>query len=99
MYKLKKALYRLKETPCAWYNYIEAYFLKEVFKKCEYEYTLFVKKAKEYIILIVNLYVDDLIFTGNDELMFANFKSSMEDEFALKNLGKMRYFLGLEVMK
>jgi len=68
--------------------------LKEGFEKCDYEYTLFVKKAKEGIILIVSLYVDDLIFTSNDELMFANFKSSMEHEFAMIDLGKMRYFFG-----
>ena len=56
-------------------------------------------REKEDIILIVSLYVDDLIFTGNDELMFAKFKSSMKHEFDMTDLGKMRYFLGLEVMQ
>ncbi|KAL2585495.1 hypothetical protein AAZV13_13G001300 [Glycine max] len=51
------------------------------------------------MILIVSLYVDDLIFTGNDELMFAKFKSSMKHEFDMTDLGNMRYFLGLEVMQ
>lgn len=47
--------------------------------------------------LIVCLYVDDLIFTGNDEQMFLEFKNSMMHKFDLTNLGKMKYFLGIEV--
>ena len=45
------------------------------------------------------LYVDDLIFIGNDEIMFAEFKKSMMLEFDMTNLGKMRYFLGIELMQ
>ncbi|XP_031248562.1 uncharacterized protein LOC116106349 [Pistacia vera] len=45
------------------------------------------------------LYVDDIIFTRNDELMFAKFKKSMMFEFDMTNLGRMRYFLGIEVMQ
>ncbi|KAK6144980.1 hypothetical protein DH2020_021800 [Rehmannia glutinosa] len=99
VYKLKKALYGLKQAPRAWYSRIEAYFMKEGFKKCEYEHTLFIKTRKEGKILIVSLYVDDLIFTGNDELMFTEFKNSMKHEFDMTDLGKMRYFLGLEVLQ
>ena len=44
-------------------------------------------------------YVDDLIFTWNDEIMFTEFKKSMMLEFDMTNLGKMRYFLGIEVMQ
>ncbi|KAJ8765763.1 hypothetical protein K2173_014885 [Erythroxylum novogranatense] len=47
-------------------------------------------------VLIVSLYVDDLIFTGNDELLFAEFKRSMQLEFDMTDLGKMKFFLGLE---
>jgi len=60
---------------------------------------LFFKTRKEGKILIVSLYVDDLIFTGNDELMFTEFKNSMKHEFDMTDLGKMRYFLGLEVLQ
>lgn len=49
--------------------------------------------------LIVCLYVDDLIFTGNDELMFKEFKHSMMAEFDMTDLGKMSYFLGIEVLQ
>lgn len=45
-YRLKKALYGLKQAPRAWYSRIEAYFLKEGFKRCSYEYTLFIKSEE-----------------------------------------------------
>jgi hypothetical protein len=48
-------------------------------------------------ILIVSLYVDDLICTGNDSQMIESFKESMKRKFAMTDLGKMRYFLGVEV--
>ena len=99
VYKLKKALYGLKQAPRSWYSRIEAYFMKEGFEKCDYEHTLFIKTRKEGKVLIVSLYVDDLIFTGNDVLMFTEFKNSMKDEFDMTDLGKMRYFLGLEVLQ
>jgi hypothetical protein len=49
--------------------------------------------------LIVCLYVDDLIFTGNDEAMFSDFKNAMMAEFDMTDLGKMKYFLGIEVVQ
>jgi hypothetical protein len=72
--KLKKALYGLKQAPRAWFSRIESYFLKEGFVRCPSEHTLFVKNQEEKI-LIVCIYVDDLVFTGSDERMFAEFKA------------------------
>lgn len=47
----------------------------------------------------MSLYVDDLIFPGNDASMFESFKNSMKIEFDMTNLGKMKYFLGVEVLQ
>ena len=99
VYRLKKALYGLKQAPRAWYSRIEAYFLKEGFQKCPYEHTLFVKVSNGGKMLIVCLYVDDLIFTGNDSVMFERFKKSMMVEFEMSDLGMMHYFLGIEVVQ
>jgi hypothetical protein len=96
VYKLKKALYGLKQAPRAWYSKIESYFCNEGFEKCPHEHTLFVKHAGSKF-LIVSLYVDDLIYTGNCEAMFEKFKHSMKKNFAMTDLGKMKYFLGVEV--
>jgi len=81
VYKLKNALYGLKQALRAWYSKIESYFSKQGFVKCSHEHTLFVKTRNEGTLLIVSLYVDDLIFTGNDEEMFDVFKQSMKEEF------------------
>ncbi|CAJ2663476.1 unnamed protein product [Trifolium pratense] len=97
VYRLKKSLYGLKQAPRAWYSKIEAYFCSEGFMKCSHEHTLFVKKEAGNKVIIVSLYVDDLIFTGNDQELFERFKTSMENNFAMTDLGKMRFFLGVEV--
>ena len=87
-YKLKKALYGLKQAPRAWYSCIEAYFEKAGFNKYPYKHTLFIKIKEGGKILIVCLYVDDLIFTGNDETMSIAFKNSMMADFDMTDLGK-----------
>jgi hypothetical protein len=50
-------------------------------------------------ILIVSLYVDDLIYTGNDTSLIEEFKNSMKNQFSMTDLGKMKYFLGIEVVQ
>ena len=97
--KLKKALYGLKQAPRSWYSKIENYFLKEGFERCNHESTLFVKTNAGGKVLIISLYVDDLIFTGNDACLIEKFKCSMKSEFEMTDLGKMRYFLGVEVVQ
>lgn len=99
VYKLNKALYGLKQAPRAWFSRIESYFLKEGFEKSDSEQTLFTKVNKQGKHLIISLYVDDLIYTGDDEGMMCEFKNSMMNEFDMTDLGKMRYFLGIEVMQ
>nr|GEY63362.1 copia-type polyprotein [Tanacetum cinerariifolium] len=72
-------------------------FLKEGFVQSEKEDTMFVKKSLEGGMLIVNIYVDDLIYTGNCVIMLLEFKQSMMKEFEMTDLGQMKYFLGIEV--
>jgi hypothetical protein len=99
VYKLHKALYGLKQAPRAWYSKIEQYFTSEGFEKCPYEHTLFVKYDDKGNWLIVSLYVDDLIFTGNHSGMIHKFKQSMMETFDMTDLGKMRHFLGVEIIQ
>ena len=94
--KLKKALYGLKQAQRAWYSRIDSYLLENGFEKCEGEPTLYIKE-KDGKLLIVVLYVDDLIFTGNDDYLVENFKTVMKDEFEMTDMGLLRYFLGIEV--
>ena len=99
VYQLHKALYGLKQAPRAWFSRIKAHFIKEGFQGCDYEQTLFTKRSKEGKIIIVSVYVDDLIFTGDDENLMLEFKASMMREFDMSDLGCMSYFLGIEVLQ
>ncbi|PNX79687.1 copia-type polyprotein, partial [Trifolium pratense] len=89
----------LETSSGAWYIKIEGYFNEEKFEKCSHEHTLFVKHERNGKIIIVSLYVDDLICTGNDMHMIHAFKESMKKKFAMTDLGKMKYFLGVEVIQ
>ena len=75
---LKKALYGLKKIARAWYSRIDAYLLENGFEKCEGEPTLYIKE-KDGKMLIVVLYVDDVIFTGNDAYLIENSKTVMKE--------------------
>jgi len=94
--RLKKALHCLKQAPRAWNDRIHTYFVENKYEQCPIEHTLYIKKRGGRIMLIA-LYVDDLMFMGNDAELIKNFKRTMEKEFKMTNLGHMRYFLGLEV--
>jgi Reverse transcriptase (RNA-dependent DNA polymerase) len=54
-------------------------------------------KAHKYELLIVALYVDDMIFMGNNQRLIDEFKLEMKFEFEMTNLGMMRHFLDLEI--
>ena len=95
--KLNKALYGLKQAPRAWNSRIDQYLHKNGFKKCPYEHALYTKVNGNKDILIVCLYVDDLIFTGNDAKMIEEFKKVMTREFEMTDIGLMSYYLGIEV--
>eukprot|EP00253_Pinus_taeda_P004926 PITA_04926 len=94
--RLKKALYGLKQAPRAWYSRIDSYLLENEFDKCEGEPTVYIKE-KDGKILIVVLYVDDVIFSGNDDYLIKTFKSVMKEGFEMTDMGLLRYFLGIEV--
>jgi hypothetical protein len=95
VYRLKKALYGLKQAPRARYSRIETYLIKRGFKRSQNEPTLYTKIDQHGKIMIVCLYVDDMIYTGNLELTI--FKHAMESEFEMTDLCIMKYFLGIEV--
>ena len=92
---LKKALYELKQAPRAWYNHIDGYFMKNGFKKCPCEDTLLQGDQDNF--LMIFLYVDDLIFTGNSTSMHNEFKRNLIYEFNLTNMALLHFFLRIEI--
>ncbi|RVW47431.1 Retrovirus-related Pol polyprotein from transposon RE1 [Vitis vinifera] len=96
VYLLKKALYGLRQAPRAWYSRIDTHLLTLGFHKSLSEFTLYIKKIEEDI-LIVSLYVDDLLVTGSNAGFVNKFKAEMKQVFEMTDLGEMSYFLGMEV--
>ena len=97
MYHLKKVLDGLKQAPRAWNSHIESYFQGSGFVKCPYVHAVYIKKNACGEILLACLYVDDLLFTGNNQQMFHEFKQAMFKKFEMTDFGIMSFFLGIEV--
>ncbi|KAK4381916.1 Retrovirus-related Pol polyprotein from transposon RE1 [Sesamum angolense] len=95
---LKKALYGLKQAPRAWYGKVAQYFIFCGFRVADSDSSLFVKtKSKGH--LLVLLYVDDMLITGENEAEISCLRNDLSVRFEMKNLGEIGCFLGLEVKK
>ncbi|GJU14070.1 putative ribonuclease H-like domain-containing protein [Tanacetum coccineum] len=98
VYKVEKALYGLHQAPRAWYETLSTYLLDNRFQKGKIDKTLFIKRHKGDI-LLVQVYVDDIIFgLTKKELCFA-FEKLMHEKFQMSSMGELIFFLGLQVKK
>nr|GEV20442.1 copia protein [Tanacetum cinerariifolium] len=96
VYKLKKALYGLKQEPKAWYDRLKAYLIKHEYKIGMIDNTLFTKKKSSNLI-IVQIYVDDIIFGSTCQDMCDEFSKIMHDEFEMSMMGKVNFFLRIQI--
>ncbi|GJZ43028.1 retrovirus-related pol polyprotein from transposon TNT 1-94 [Tanacetum coccineum] len=98
VYKLKKALYGLKQAPKAWYDRLKAFLIKHEYKMGMVDNTLFTKKKSSNLI-VVQIYVDDIIFGSTCQDMCDEFAKIMHDEFEMSMMGELNFFLGLQQME
>eukprot|EP00253_Pinus_taeda_P029810 PITA_29810 len=96
---LHKALYGLKQAPRSWYDKIDSFFVQHSFHKSLNDPNLYTKINKQRQIILISLYVDDMIITGNAYSLIKEIKQQMSQEFEMKDLGDLHYCLGLEVWK
>ncbi|GJU12781.1 retrovirus-related pol polyprotein from transposon TNT 1-94 [Tanacetum coccineum] len=96
VYKLKKALYGIKQAPKAWYDRLKAFLIKHEYKMGMVDNTLFTKKKSSNLI-IVQIYVDDIVFDSICRDMCDEFAKIMHDEFEISMLGELNLFLGLQI--
>nr|GEX69001.1 retrovirus-related Pol polyprotein from transposon TNT 1-94 [Tanacetum cinerariifolium] len=92
IYRLKKALYGLKQAPRAWYDTLLRFLLDNNFSKGAVDPTLFTRKTGKHIILI-QIYVDDIIFTSTDPTDCDMFSNEMSSKFQMSMMGQMSFFL------
>ncbi|GJR37286.1 retrovirus-related pol polyprotein from transposon TNT 1-94 [Tanacetum coccineum] len=96
VYRLKKALYGLKQAPRAWYDTLSRFLLDNNFSKGVVDSTLFTRKIGKHI-LLVQIYVDDIIFASTDPKACDIFSNEMSSKFQMSMMGQMSFFLGLQV--
>lgn len=97
--RLKKSLYGLKQSPRAWFERFTRSVKKQGYFQGQSDHTLFMKFSHEGKISILIVYVDDTILTGDDMVEMDRLKKSLASEFEIKDLGSLRYFLGMEVAR
>nr|GEW16792.1 retrovirus-related Pol polyprotein from transposon TNT 1-94 [Tanacetum cinerariifolium] len=96
VYHLKKALYGLKQAPRAWYDTLSRFILDNSFSKGAVNPTLFTLKTGKHI-LLVQIYVDDIIFASIDPKGYDMFSNEMSLKFQMSIMGQISFFLGLQV--
>jgi len=96
VYKLQKALYGLKQAPKQWYERLSNFLTSQGYERGNIDKTLFIRKLNSDIIL-VQVYVDDIIFDSTNEFLCQEFVSAMQGEFEMSMMGELNFFLGLQV--
>ncbi|GJX19408.1 putative ribonuclease H-like domain-containing protein [Tanacetum coccineum] len=98
VYKVIKALYGLHQAPRAWYETLSTFLLENGFRRGTIDKTLFIKKNKSDIML-VQVYVDDIIFGSTKQSMCTEFEDCMHKRFQMSSMGELTFFLGLQVQQ
>ncbi|GJS13699.1 putative ribonuclease H-like domain-containing protein [Tanacetum coccineum] len=98
VYKVVKALYGLHQAPRAWYDTLANYLLCNGFERGKIDQTLFIKRHKGHI-LLVQIYVDDIIFGSTKKELCDEFEKLMKDKFQMSSMGELTFFLGLQVQQ
>ncbi|GJU01071.1 putative ribonuclease H-like domain-containing protein [Tanacetum coccineum] len=98
VYKVEKALYGLHQAPRAWYETLSTYLLDNGFQRGKIEKTWFTRREKGDI-LLVQVYVDDIIFGSTKKSLCTEFEKMMHKKFQMSSMGELTFFLGLQVMQ
>ena len=96
VFKLHKALYGLKQAPRAWYDRLSKFLIENDFARGNVDKTLFLKR-KDKDLLVVQIYVDDIIFGATNDSLCQEFAKLMQGEFEMSMMGELNFFLGLQI--
>ncbi|GKE37549.1 retrovirus-related pol polyprotein from transposon TNT 1-94, partial [Tanacetum coccineum] len=96
VYKLKKALYSLKQAQRAWYDMLSSFLISQHFSKGAIDPTLFTQQDGNDL-LLVKIYVDDIIFASTNTALCNEFSNQMTTKFKMSMMGQMSFFLGLQI--
>jgi Reverse transcriptase (RNA-dependent DNA polymerase) len=96
--RLPKSLYGLKQASRNWYSKFSKALQEFGFKQSSSDYSLFTLRSHDSITLLL-IYVDDMIITGDNERTINAVKGFIQSHFPIKDLGRLKYFLGIEVAR
>ncbi|XP_021986041.1 uncharacterized mitochondrial protein AtMg00810-like [Helianthus annuus] len=96
--RLKKSLYGLKQAPRMWNEKLVNVLLNLGFEQSKCDHSMFVKTSN-YVFIVLLVYADDIVITGSCSTEIARIKSLLKSKFLIKDLGMLKYFLGIEVLK
>ncbi|GKA49386.1 uncharacterized mitochondrial protein-like protein [Tanacetum coccineum] len=96
VYKDEKSLYGLHQAPRAWYETLLTYMLDNGFERGKIDKTLFIRRHKGDI-LLVQVYMDDIIFGSINKKLCIAFEKLMHEKFQMSSMGELTFFLGLQV--
>ncbi|KAK4386010.1 Retrovirus-related Pol polyprotein from transposon RE2 [Sesamum angolense] len=94
--KLKKAIYGLKQSPRAWFDKFSRIIGEFGFSRCQADHSVFVQTTTSGMVVLA-VYVDDILITGSDLVGIEEAKTYLQKHFVTKDLGRPRYFLGIEI--
>nr|XP_016468706.1 PREDICTED: uncharacterized mitochondrial protein AtMg00810-like [Nicotiana tabacum] len=96
--KLTKAIYGLKQAPRAWFHRFSAFLNSHGFACSKSDSSMFIYRSPFHVLILL-LYVDDIIFTGSHNGLLDQFISHLSHQFAMKDLGNLHYFLGIQAVR
>jgi hypothetical protein len=91
-------MYGLKQTPRAWYGRLRGFLFERGFEMGKVDRTLFLLRQGRDI-LIVQVYVDDIVFGGSSNSLVERFADNMSREFEMSMMGELQFFLGLQIQQ
>jgi hypothetical protein len=96
VYKLLKALYGLKQVPHAWYARLKTFLLEHGYIMASVDKIIFTLNH-DTDFLLVQIYVDDIIFGGSSHIFVSRFQEMMASKFQMSMMGELTFFLGIQV--
>ena len=98
VFKLKKSLYGLKQSPRMWYQKFDTFIWGLGLPRSKADHCVYSKLIGDHVIYLV-FFVDDMLLVGNDKEIIQDLKTQLSSKFNMKDLGAANYILGMEIKR
>ncbi|CAM8880102.1 unnamed protein product [Rhodiola kirilowii] len=97
--RLRKSLYGLKQAPRQWYNKFDSFMVSHGYKRSDADSCVYIQQFHKCSFIILLLYVDDMLIVGKDIQLIYKLKGDFSKAFDMKDLGKAKQILGMEITR